>query len=243
QLYIMAKTYNLYFGKDAKPVEYYQPTTPKKELQDLIDNPDAWEQYLKDQADALKLVENERDALEAERNNLETERDQLKQDKEDLEDFLKNGLGYNNIAEAMTALAGQKLPDILTSADTTIKTLKTNEAKLKGDIAFLQNQNANMVDREDLKDAVEAKKKAINDLGNLQNIYTPLKDKTDGLNAKEKQKITDAKGAFERVVDRINKTKTVIIGDLTKKNIRLDLNRIKGILGYDDVNADIDSGE
>ncbi|CAG8824761.1 37068_t:CDS:1, partial [Racocetra persica] len=184
QLYIMAKTYNLYFGKDAKPVEYYKPTTPEKALQDLIDNPDAWEQYLKNHEDAINLLREKWDNLVKEKTAITILSNSRKKKVEEFEKFLKEVLGYNNMDEIKTALDGQKLPNILTSANTTIKTLKTNEIKLKGDIAFLQNQNANMVDRTDLKDAVEAKKKAVNDLGNLQNLYTPLKDKIDGLNNK-----------------------------------------------------------
>lgn len=159
---------------------------------------------------------------------------------------------------------------------------------------FLQNQVAGMVDRKELKKAVEAKNKAVQEKGNLQNLYDPLKLATDQLNTKwsvnnlneldakikqlddnnkvrlqmvnkyhvanlgkldeyisgveneldqEKQKIAHAKNPFSRIVDRINKKKTVIVGDLMKTNIRLDLNRVKGALGYADINADIDSGE
>lgn len=102
----MAKTYNLYFGEGKNQVEYYKPSTPKAELQDLIDDPTLWEKYLKDHEDALKLVEQERDALETERGNIKNERDQLKKDKTDFKKFLKDNLGYNNIADAIADLRG-----------------------------------------------------------------------------------------------------------------------------------------
>ncbi|CAG8489790.1 13542_t:CDS:2 [Gigaspora margarita] len=271
----MAKTYNLYFGEGKDQVKYYTPPTPAKELQDFIDDPDTFIQYEKDQKDALALVVGERDALAKERDELKDKYEKQLDANTKLLKFLKDEVGYNNMDDLRTALGGEKLPDILIDANTAIKTLKANEGKLKKDIAYLQNQLAGMVGRNELKKAVEDKDKAVKEKGNIQNLYDPLNvanlkeldakikqldinnkarlalvgkygvdnltkldeyiNKVQGERDEEKQKITDTKEAFERVVDKINKRKTVIIGDLMKTNIRLDLNRIKGTLGYDDL--------
>ena len=260
----MTKIYNLYFGEGKDQLTYYKPSTPEKELQDLIDDPDAWKKYLKDQKDTLELVENERDALENERDNLETERDQLKQEKANFEKFLKDKLGYNDVAEAVNALAGKKLSVILTNAEATIKTLKASEDKLKKDIGVLNTQIANMVDKDELVKAVNEKNNAITQLGNLgtqygklETAYNNLKNPYDALNTKwqttdfnnidwlitryrgernaERKKISDSKKAFEDIVKAVNKKSTAIFGDITKKNIRKNMGIVKNALGFADI--------
>jgi chromosome segregation ATPase len=187
----MTKIYNLYFGEGKDQLTYYKPSTPEKELQDLIDDPEAWKKYLKDQKDTLELVENERDALDKDNKDLTKDLNDANKLIKELTDFLKDEVGYANIGDFRTALDGHKLPNILQDAEATIKTLKASEDKLKGDIGALNTQILGMVDKDELVKAVNEKNNTITQLGNLgtqygklETAYNNLKNPYDALNAK-----------------------------------------------------------
>src|SRR5437762_3456924 len=112
--------YNLYFGEGNDQVEYYKPSTPETELQDLINDPDKFKQLKKDHTDEIAKLTQEKADLTAERDELKDKHKKQFGINTNLIKFLKDEVGYDNLADFKTALNGEKLPDILTNADNTI---------------------------------------------------------------------------------------------------------------------------
>lgn len=109
------------------------------------------------------------------------------------------------------------------------------------------NKNVNdLLNKESVADLNELDQKINKPTTGLKAILQKNADERDRYKQErnqERNKIKASKPAWDEIVKRINKTKTVLFGDLMKKKTRLQLTVIAAQMGWTTPDPNVDSGE